>query len=120
MKYVLDTNAVLYHLADRTARDLPTGEHFLSVITEMELLSFPALEADEEAQIRRLFTRATLVELTARIRETAIRIRRQHRLKLPDAVVAGTAQVLGAIVLTNDADFDKVPNLKIERVELKS
>lgn len=40
MNIVLDTNAALYFLAGRLAQALPQAEFYVSVITEMELLSF--------------------------------------------------------------------------------
>jgi hypothetical protein len=49
---LLDTNAVLYLLGGRLAEALPPGEYLASVITEMELLSYPSLSGDDEKQIR--------------------------------------------------------------------
>ena len=37
---LFDTNTVLYLLAGRLAELLAAGEYFVSVITEMELLSY--------------------------------------------------------------------------------
>jgi hypothetical protein len=39
LKRVLDTNAILYFLGGKLAQPLPTGQYFISVISEMELLS---------------------------------------------------------------------------------
>jgi len=44
---VLDTNAVLYFLAGRLAQALPQADFYVSVITEMELLSYPLLKSEE-------------------------------------------------------------------------
>lgn len=43
---VLDTNIVLYLLGGRLANPLPKAQYFISVITEMELLSYPNLTLD--------------------------------------------------------------------------
>lgn len=43
VRWVLDTNVVIYLLENRLADPLPDGEYFASVITEMELLCHPAL-----------------------------------------------------------------------------
>ncbi|PHM10709.1 PIN domain nuclease, partial [Nostoc sp. 'Peltigera malacea cyanobiont' DB3992] len=40
---LLDTNVVLYFLGGRLVNPLPSGEYFISVITEIELLSDPSL-----------------------------------------------------------------------------
>ncbi len=53
MRRVLDTNVALYLLGGRLAEHLPEGEYSISVITEMELLSYPDLdEADVREALR--------------------------------------------------------------------
>lgn len=42
-RFLLDTNAVIYLQKELLAEPLPTAEYFISVITEMELLSFAVL-----------------------------------------------------------------------------
>lgn len=49
---VLDTNIVLYLLGGRLAQPLPAGAYAMSVITEMELLSFPGLLPAEEDAVK--------------------------------------------------------------------
>lgn len=41
--YLFDTNILIYLLNNRLAENLPSGRYGYSVITEIELLSFPAL-----------------------------------------------------------------------------
>jgi len=50
LKTVLDTNAILYLLGGKLAQPLPAGQYFISVISEMELLSYPLFE--ESAQFK--------------------------------------------------------------------
>src|SRR4051794_13210885 len=119
LSFVLDANVVLYLLAERLATLLPEGEHYDSVITELELLSYPALEADEERRIRAFFGGVGLVGLTPTVRETTIRLRRAQRLKLPDAIIAATAVSLGAELVTNDLRLARVPGLQCRPVQLK-
>ncbi len=45
MNIVLDTNAVLYFLGGRLAEPLPQANFYVSVITEIELLSYPLLKS---------------------------------------------------------------------------
>ena len=47
MKAVLDTNAVIYLQKGMLAEPLPRGHYFISVITEMELLSFHGLSKEQ-------------------------------------------------------------------------
>jgi hypothetical protein len=51
VRFLLDTNAVLYLLGDRLASPLEAGRYFTSVISEMELLSYPSLTAEEENRL---------------------------------------------------------------------
>ncbi len=68
----------------------------------MELLSFPALTAEEEATIHTLLARMVYLSVTLEIEDVAIAIRRQHRIKLPDAIIAATAKVHRLELLTNE------------------
>ncbi|BAY67772.1 hypothetical protein DSM107007_10720 [Nostoc sp. PCC 7120 = FACHB-418] len=51
-RYILDTNVTLYLLGGRLLNTLPVGEFYLSVISEIEMLSYPALGAEEELRIQ--------------------------------------------------------------------
>ena len=119
MRWLLDTNAVLYFLDGRLAAPLPAGEYFLSVISEMELLSFPALDDVGEANIRSFLANVSVVGLTRQIKEAAILMRRQTGLRLPDAIVAATAVVLNLELLTNDHKLLQTPGLCATSLPLK-
>jgi predicted nucleic acid-binding protein len=88
---VLDTNAILYLLGGKLLHPIPQGRYFISIITEMELLSYPSISEVEQSQIQSFLSRATIVGLTKFVKERAIVLRRQYRLKLADAIVAATA-----------------------------
>ncbi|NQU64155.1 MAG: PIN domain-containing protein [SAR324 cluster bacterium] len=45
--------------------------------------------------------------------ETILHIKRQYNLKLPDAIIAGTAIFSQAILITADKDFRKVKELEV-------
>jgi hypothetical protein len=120
LKKVLDTNAILYLLGGKVAQPPPPAQYFVSVISEMELLSYPSLDEAALAQIRAFLSDVTVVELSEQVRELAIGLRRQRMLKLPDAIVAATALRLEAQLITNDAKLLGVPGLACERLELKN
>ena len=120
MKKVLDTNAILYLLGGKLAQPLAPVHYFVSVISEMELLSYPSLDDAASAQIRSFLSAVTVVELTEEIRVLAIELRRNHALKLPDAIIAATALSLQAQLVTNDTKLLRVPGLTCQRLELKS
>ena len=116
---VFDTNAVLYFLAGRLAQALPQADFYVSVITEMELLSYPLLKSDEEKEIHDFLSDVTIIDLNRNIKQSAIALRRQYRLKLPDAVVAATAQHLKAELFTNDLKMLGIPLLSAKALTLK-
>ena len=119
MKSLLDTNAVLYLLGGRLANPLDPAEFFVSVISEMELLSYPSLSGDAEGQIRAFLSDVTVVELTTEVKKTAIELRREQALKLPDAIVAASAIVLDAELLTNDSKLLKTSGVRAKALPLK-
>ena len=119
MRCLLDTNTVLYLLADRLAHPLPQGEYFVSVITEIELPSYPSLTEDEEQKIQAFLEDIVLIELSRDIRSTTIELRRKTGLKLPDAIIAATALTINAKLLTNDKVFDRVSGLEVTALPLR-
>jgi len=119
-RFVLDTNIILYLLEDRLSQPLPSGIYFVSIITEMELLSYPALSEVETQKIRKFLSHLTVINLDEAIKTLAIQIRRQYKLKLPDAIITATALSLDAILLTNDRQLTKLPDLRIQSVDLSS
>ena len=94
------------------ARKVLKSHHiWISVITEMELLSYPPLSKKEEGLIRSFLNECIISELTKPIRDVAVYIRKKHKLKLPDAIIAATSIHLGFPVVTMDTDFNKVNEL---------
>jgi predicted nucleic acid-binding protein len=83
---------------------LPLGDLFISVITRMEILAKPDHTAESEKEARDFLKKVIVVPLLGTIERTATSIRREGspRLKLPDAIVAATALVLDAQLITAD------------------
>lgn len=57
MQYVLDTNVALYLLGGRLVNPLPVGEFYLSVISEIELLSYLAISEAERLKVQQFLSR---------------------------------------------------------------
>jgi len=119
MTHVLDSNISIYYLGGRLAQPLPTNDILVSVITEIEVLSYPQMTLDEEAKAAAFLSSVIVIALTPEVRDSAIRLRREHRLKLPDAIVAATAFVLNAELLTNDGRLLRLPELRVRSVRLR-
>jgi predicted nucleic acid-binding protein len=70
---------------------------------------------EKEREVRTFLSGCTVVELTPDICEEAVKIRRTKKLRLPDSVIAATAVILNAPVLSNDSGLYKLlwPNFKM-------
>lgn len=104
-KYLLDTNAIIYAINRKLT--LPKGSYAVSVITKMELLSWPLLTHEDEQRLRGVLSRVLVIELDQPIQETAVKIRRATSLKLPDSIISATAMNGGYVLVTDD---DKLQN----------
>ncbi|MBY0577033.1 MAG: type II toxin-antitoxin system VapC family toxin [Gallionellaceae bacterium] len=117
--YLLDTNAIIYLINGRLASPLPEGKYSISIITEIELLSFPGLPDEEELRIRDLLRALGLIQLSDVVRDQTIQLRRKSRLKLPDAIIAASALTQQAILLTNDLSFASINGLICKSLQLR-
>jgi len=87
----------------------------MSVITRMELLSWRTGSKLLDEDIKQFISQSVVHDLTEPIILQTIRIRRQHRVKLPDAIIAATAMVNNFTLLsTNDRDFETIPSLNYQ------
>jgi predicted nucleic acid-binding protein len=103
---------MLYHLGGRLADPLPVTDLFVSIVTEIELLSFPGLSPAEELAINQALGAVVVVDLTTDVKLEAIRLRRQHRVKLADSIVMATASLLAAELWTNDLAVLRIPGIR--------
>jgi predicted nucleic acid-binding protein len=119
-RLVLDTNIILYYLGGRLADRLPAGAYAISVISELELLAYPGLDASEEQRVRAFLADIPVTDLTQAIKHHAIDLRKRHGLKLPDAIVAGTALALEATLLTNDQRLLALGDIPTQALRVKT
>ncbi len=117
--WVLDTNVVLYLLGGRLREPLGAGPCYVSIITELELLSYPEITSAEERYIRSFLDDVSVMDLGPEICRSTINIRRTHNLKLPDAVICATALALNATLLTNDKKLAALSELSVSPVLLR-
>lgn len=102
VNYLTDTNIAIYQLQNRLVNQLSEGRYFLSVISEIELLAYPGLTKTEEQNIKMPLKTLDIVPLSEAMKSETIAIKRQHQLKLPDAIIVATAMVYKCLLLTND------------------
>ncbi len=109
IEFLLDTNVVIgllkshppaVALVEQAGMTLERAA--ISQITRMELLGYPQLTDAEDVAIRNLLAACRVLMIDERIEAEAIRLRRGGALKLPDAIVAATARITEARLLTLD------------------
>ncbi len=114
-RLLIDTNIIIYFLSgDSTLTSLLDGKHtYVSIITKLELLSYPELGKSEEQKIQHFLNACTVIELSPAIQQETILLRRKHRLKIPDSVIAASAIVFDIPLLTSDTALKKIAELEI-------
>ena len=89
---------------------------YVSVISEMELLSYSGITPDEEMQIKSFLNDCNEVTLTNEIKDKTIEIRKKYKTKLPDAIIAASAIVKNIPLITADKGFCQISNLTLELI----
>ncbi len=118
-RYALDTNVALYLLGGRLLNPLPVGEFYLSVISEMELLSYPTISQVEESRIRQLLAQVIVIGVDEDVKNATILLRKKYRLKLPDALICATALSVNAVLLSNDTQLARVMEIIVNTVQIQ-
>jgi predicted nucleic acid-binding protein len=121
LEFLWDTNTVIYYLQKQFPPDAEVfidgivehNQPVISVITEIELLCWRTAGDDSLAAIRDFISRSVVYELDEVIKLKTIEVRKQFKLKLPDAVIAASALVNDHTLITrNMSDFGKISTLK--------
>ncbi len=123
IKFLLDTNCVFFLLQGKLNSfqdNLALKEIAISVITKMEFLSNPNLGPKDTYLFDQFLDEITTLYITESdenlINET-VAIRKKYKLKLPDAIIASTAIVNNVTLLSADAVFSKIHNLKFQFIK---
>jgi len=114
-KYLIDTNALI----DAQMNRLPNkgivflskvlNENFIiSFITLIEFLGYKNISKSSEEFI----SLAKVIEIDKPIIQCCIDLRKNYKIKLPDAIIAATALARGlSLVTNNESDFVSIQNL---------
>lgn len=102
-----------------SAENLPFGEYFISVITEMELLSFSGLDRSQQDWLNRFLADLEIIGIDNDVKQVEIALRRQHRLRLPDAIIAASTITRDAVLFTKDKGLTGIPNLHVRNLVLR-
>ena len=116
-KYLIDTNTLI----DAQMKRIPEkGLQFLagvinedftvSFITYIEFLGYKYVSKASEEFI----SLASVIEIDKTIMDVCIALRKEHKIKLPDAIIAATALVYDLVLISrNTSDFKNIAGLKV-------
>lgn len=118
-QYLIVTNVVIEFLggnisnsgSDWLQNNIDLNLHHLSVINQIELLAYNGLP--EEMQAVQDFIDATnVLPLSDIVVQKTIELRKNHKIKLPDAIIAATSIAFSLTLITrNMTDFQKITGL---------
>jgi predicted nucleic acid-binding protein len=126
-KLVLDSNVIINRLNKKISM-LPGTDnaeklrYIISVVTEMEALANPRDTEEDRKEIKTLLSKFTIIPFTDEIKNIAIEIRRSGspRPKLPDAIVAATAVLLSAPLVSADDKLLKLSWPGLQTIHITS
>ncbi len=106
--YLLDTNAVIALLQgnEKLLEILKPARWIgISVISQIEFLVFPDMTYQDRILFARFLKKVSVVNLVenqTELFEHIVEIRQKYRIKLPDAIIAGTAVCKRAALVSSD------------------
>lgn len=115
--YLIDTNSII----NFANKKLPSsGSLFVSKVIDIN----PIISISNKIKIQgfahpnnqmiELIEASTIIPLTDEMVDETIAIRKIHKIKLPDAIIAATAKTKNLTLITrNETDFDSVSGLTI-------
>lgn len=112
---LIDTNICIYLLkGNTTVSDLLQDQSIaISVITEMELYAFQDQSSESIKILDTFIESVTIVDIDHKVKFNTIKIRRDTKLKLPDAIIAASALSYDLPFISADAGFRRVSALDL-------
>lgn len=108
MGALLDTNILIDYLSGIEAAREELARHedpSISAVTWMEV-TVGATDDGEAARLRSFLSGFRLVSIDEAVSELAVAIRREHRIRVPDAIIwASARRIEGLLVTRNTRDF---------------
>ena len=116
---LFDSNTIIYLSKKEVALSVLESyeEHYISVITYMEVLGYQFkepkekeyIEPKEKEYIQELLGLFTTIYIDQELADRVVEIRKNHRIKLPDAIIVATALTHDLVLFTgNTEDFKKL------------
>ncbi|OFX50014.1 MAG: hypothetical protein A2046_01880 [Bacteroidetes bacterium GWA2_30_7] len=116
-KFLFDSNILIYlskGLLDAKTFTNKEDIPYVSVITYMEVMGYHFKNKNEENFMNQFCAGAYIIPLNDDIVTKVIELRKKHKVKLPDAIIAATAIENKLKLLTrNTGDFKNIPKLNL-------
>jgi len=119
--FLIDTNIAARFIANDLSEKgkvfletmIADNKATISVIIRIELLSWK-VDKTKQRLISLFLKNVEEFPIQEKVVEKTIEIRRNHKMKLPDAIIAATCLAHKLVLLTdNEADFNTIKGLKI-------
>jgi len=128
MKVLVDTNIFIDHLrgdADATHFLLlvEQGRHagYCSTMNEYELLAVPTIYPVRWERVQRLLALFQILPITSAVVHRAADFRRRYRTPDGDAIIAATADLIGAVMVTrNIKHFKPIKELQVSSIPFEA
>lgn len=116
---LIDTNILIYYLNEQLPESVKTqvdtqllAGSSISIITRIEVLGWQGHSEESRIAAQALLSLCEEISLNHAIADCCIELRKNYKIKLPDAIIAGTALVQKQTLMTrNTDDFIKIEAL---------
>ena len=116
--FIADTNILIYTLeGSEFVLPLIKYNFGVSFISEVELLGFNGITKEQETKINDFLNDCFLFDWNSQIKAQTILLRKDYKIKLPDAIIAATSMVNNIPLITADKGFAKIQNLELILIE---
>jgi len=110
VKYLLDTNIIIYYLQNNQKVYDFVWQHkkvsAISIIVYYEVLNYPFTQ-EQEALVREFLENFEVLGLSSEVVDKALQNRKEKKIKMADNFILATAQVHRLQLVTNNSkDFD--------------
>lgn len=112
---LLDTNAVLAFLEGHIQVVSVCSDKLVAIsfITELELLGYKDISKEQHSLITKFLRLSSIININEGIKKSTILLRSKYQIKLPDAIIAGTAINSNIPLLTSDKGFTQISDCDI-------
>ncbi|ADY52861.1 PilT protein domain protein [Pseudopedobacter saltans DSM 12145] len=119
LKLFLDNNAIISLLKnedDLLGLVSKSSSVHISVISELEFLSFSGLTTNDINLFRKFIKRISVIDLKQsdlKLINKITEVRKNYHLKLPDAIIVASAIITNSTLISRDKELSKVKEVKL-------